>query len=336
MTGLHNWAVWESGEVALDSTQIAYPGSRNFDRVWKDTDRMSNNRVSEDKLQHLAAQAIETLEALLNSRELSPKERADVAFKILEMTGTLPSVKVSQPTGLATNGAAANHATSTVRSATVSEVNGSQTAVAQLATQPRSQFLQAQYIRIDNFLSPQDNARALEIALSHAEEFVATTTTTKAANYRQSSVLYATLFPEFYDFLQQKILKTLPSVLDKLQHPSFPIAKVEMQLTAHNDGCFYKVHNDAGSENTATRELTYVYYFNGEPQKYSGGELRLYDTQLQGNAVIGHEKSKTIEPANNSIVFFNSRCRHEVMPVSCPSQKFEDSRFTLNGWVRRM
>ncbi|WP_333783600.1 hypothetical protein [Nostoc sp. 'Peltigera malacea cyanobiont' DB3992] len=26
---------------------------------------------------------------------------------------------------------------------------------------------------------------------------------------------------------------------------------------------------------------------------------------------------------------------HEVLPVNCPSQAFGDSRFTINGWVRR-
>jgi Rps23 Pro-64 3,4-dihydroxylase Tpa1-like proline 4-hydroxylase len=26
---------------------------------------------------------------------------------------------------------------------------------------------------------------------------------------------------------------------------------------------------------------------------------------------------------------------HEVLRVSCPSQAFADSRFTINGWVRK-
>lgn len=306
---------------------------------------MSNNLASGEQLQHLATQAIDTLETLLKSQELSPLERAEVAFRILEITGTAPQIQASQLSLSDANGGSVSASSGRssagaiqepTRYATASTGNVSQVGGGATATQPRSEFLPASYVRIDNFLSAQENARALEMALTHADDFVASTTTTQAANYRQSSVLYATLFPEFYDFLQQKILRTLPSVLNALKHPSFPIAKVEMQLTAHNDGCFYKVHNDAGSEKTATREFTYVYYFNNTPQQYSGGELRLYDTQLQGDAVIGHDNFKTIEPANNTIVFFNSRCRHEVMPVSCPSQQFEDSRFTLNGWIRRM
>ena len=55
-----------------------------------------------------------------------------------------------------------------------------------------------------------------------------------------------------------------------------------MQLTAHNDGCYYKIHNDAGSEKTANREISYVYYFYQEPKAFSGGELKIYDTELKG------------------------------------------------------
>ncbi|MEO1185168.1 MAG: 2OG-Fe(II) oxygenase, partial [Cyanobacteria bacterium J06636_27] len=117
--------------------------------------------------------------------------------------------------------------------------------------------------------------------------------------------------------------------------PEFSVSHVEMQMTAHNDGAFYKAHTDAGSEKTKTRELTYVYYFYQEPKQFSGGELKIYDTEVQGKKVIQKENSQVIEPRNNSIVFFNSRCKHEVLPISCSSNEFKASRFTLNGWLRR-
>jgi 6-pyruvoyl-tetrahydropterin synthase len=64
-------------------------------------------------------------------------------------------------------------------------------------------------------------------------------------------------------------------------------------------------------------------------------KIRLYETELKAGSAISHNNYKTIEPRNNSIVFFDSRCKHEVMPVCCPSRQFEDGRFTLNGWLRR-
>jgi Rps23 Pro-64 3,4-dihydroxylase Tpa1-like proline 4-hydroxylase len=42
-----------------------------------------------------------------------------------------------------------------------------------------------------------------------------------------------------------------------------------------------------------------------------------------------------IEPANDTLVFFPSWYPHEVLPVSCPSGRFEDSRFAINCWVHR-
>ncbi|MBE9012911.1 2OG-Fe(II) oxygenase, partial [Pseudanabaenaceae cyanobacterium LEGE 13415] len=47
------------------------------------------------------------------------------------------------------------------------------------------------------------------------------------------------------------------------------------------------------------------------------------------------ESYQEIQPINNSIIFFPSHFLHEVLPVSCPSRQFADSRFTLNGWIRR-
>ncbi|HEY2383822.1 MAG TPA: proline hydroxylase, partial [Terriglobia bacterium] len=35
------------------------------------------------------------------------------------------------------------------------------------------------------------------------------------------------------------------------------------------------------------------------------------------------------------IVFFPCEQLHEITSVKCPSQLFADSRFTLNGWLRR-
>jgi Rps23 Pro-64 3,4-dihydroxylase Tpa1-like proline 4-hydroxylase len=66
-----------------------------------------------------------------------------------------------------------------------------------------------------------------------------------------------------------------------------------------------------------------------------GGELVLYDARIENNHYVKAQSFKTIEPRNNSIVFFQSFYLHEVLPVSCPSKTFSDSRFTVNGWVRK-
>lgn len=194
-------------------------------------------------------------------------------------------------------------------------------------------IIPSKYVQIDNFLSTEETSRLLNFVLNQEKAFVPTSTSTNDINYRRSRALYD--FPEFSELIVERIQKAIPDVLSKLSLPFFPISQIEAQLTAHNDGNYYKVHNDNGSTDTATRELTYVYYFYQTPKPFTGGELLIYDSKIENGFFVGAETFKTVDPRNNSIVFFLSRCLHEVLPVQCPSQAFADSRFTINGWVRR-
>jgi Rps23 Pro-64 3,4-dihydroxylase Tpa1-like proline 4-hydroxylase len=191
----------------------------------------------------------------------------------------------------------------------------------------------SKYLQLDNFLSAADHQRLLNYVIEREAEFVPTTTFTGEVNYRESVVLYS--FSEFSELITQRLHQVLPQVFEQLGVAPFPVSQIEAQLTAHNDGQFYKVHNDNGSHDTATRELTYVYYFYREPKPFTGGELVIYDSAIQNNYYIQADTFKTVEPRNNSIVFFLSRYMHEVLPIHCPSQTFSDSRFTINGWIRR-
>lgn len=193
--------------------------------------------------------------------------------------------------------------------------------------------LSSNYVQIDNFFSAPEYEQLIKYVLAKESNFVSTSTSTNDVNYRHSMVLYS--FSEFAELIVHKIHKIMPDVMSKLGMSSFPISQIESQLTSHNDGNYYKIHNDNGSPDTATRELTYVYYFNREPKRFSGGELLIYDSKIENNFYVQAESFKTIEPRNNSIVFFFSRYMHEVLPVQCPSKAFADSRFTINGWVRR-
>ena len=196
-------------------------------------------------------------------------------------------------------------------------------------------ILPSQYVQIDNFLTQEEKDQLLAYTWQRELAFVGTSTTTNSQHYpdyRNSQVLYS--FPEFNELIVSRIQAILPDITNKLGIPLISISQIEAQLTAHNDGDYYKVHNDNGSSETATRQLTYVYYFYREPKPFSGGELLIYDSKIENNYYVKAESFKTVEPRNNSIVFFLSRYLHEVLPVSCPSKAFTDSRFTINGWVR--
>ena len=114
-----------------------------------------------------------------------------------------------------------------------------------------------------------------------------------------------------------------------------PIAGVEAQITASNDGDFFRFHNDNGSEKVAQRYLTFVYFFQREPRQFEGGELRIHDARLEGQDYVSEGSYQTITPRQNQIVFFPCELMHEVTAVNCPSKLFADGRFTLNGWLLR-
>lgn len=191
----------------------------------------------------------------------------------------------------------------------------------------------AQFLQIDHFLANEDRLNLLEYVLDREADFVPTSTATGDLDYRKSWILYH--FEAYENWMIQKITPFLPRLFDAWKIEPFAISQIEIQLTAHNNGHYYKIHNDNGSPDAATRTISYVYYFNREPTNFSGGALRLYDMRIENGHYVQAETYRDIQPVNNRIVFFPSHCLHEVLPISCRSRNFADSRFTLNGWVRR-
>jgi SM-20-related protein len=192
---------------------------------------------------------------------------------------------------------------------------------------------------LDEFLVAQEWVGLLRYTLQHRDRFTDSGILDAGGNdrtddgYRRSQVLYDLDY--CHEMFADRIMTFLPHVLARLHLPLFPVSHFEIQLTATNDGQFFRQHKDDDSDTVRSRVLTFVYYFYREPKSFRGGALRLYDTNLdqQGNVTPGD--SQTIHPMQNQIVFFPSDCLHEVLPVECPSREFVHSRFTVNGWVHR-
>jgi Rps23 Pro-64 3,4-dihydroxylase Tpa1-like proline 4-hydroxylase len=149
---------------------------------------------------------------------------------------------------------------------------------------------------------------------------------------RRSWVLYDV--GDIQPFFAGRVLQYLPQLLDGLGHVHFAVRDIELQVTASNDGEFFRPHTDCGQNAVESREITFVYFCHREPRPFTGGELRLYDSVDPG-AFGSDVDVHVIEPTQNSIVFFPSQYVHEVAPLSCPSGQFADSRITFNGWLHR-
>jgi Rps23 Pro-64 3,4-dihydroxylase Tpa1-like proline 4-hydroxylase len=198
---------------------------------------------------------------------------------------------------------------------------------------PRSAIEQAPYVRIPGFLSDEENRAVLDFAIRKQPDYEASKVDTGLPDYRRSRVLMR-LEDLGVDF-DGRVREIVPDALSYFGIPVPAGSKLETQLATHNEGGYYRIHNDNGSPRTATRVLTYVYYFHRQPIAFKGGQLRLYDTRLESSRQRPAETFVEIEPENNMLLLFPSRLMHEVLPTYCSSRDFADGRFTLNGWVRR-
>jgi Rps23 Pro-64 3,4-dihydroxylase Tpa1-like proline 4-hydroxylase len=204
----------------------------------------------------------------------------------------------------------------------------------------RPAVLPAKSCVLDEFLAPQEVADLTRFTLEHEGDFstsevVSPTAERGVINYehRRSRVLMD--LPHFQDLVLQRIKAVLPDVLQNLGMEEFSITDVEAQITASNDGDFFRFHSDNTNERVASRYLTFVYFFQREPRQFEGGELRIHDARLEDGVYVSEGSYQTIVPQQNQIVFFPCELLHEITPVKCPSRLFADSRFTLNGWLRR-
>ncbi len=194
-------------------------------------------------------------------------------------------------------------------------------------------------VLLDEFLVAQEWAGLLQYTLRRGGEFTGSGVLDAGGasrtddGYRRSQVLYELHRCE--NLFIDRIRSYLPHILARLHMPPFPVSRFELQLTATNDGQFFKPHRDDDSNSVRTRAITFVYYFYQEPRAFRGGALRIYDSQLDESGNLSAGQFQTIHPAQNQIVFFPSDCLHEVLPVECSSGELADSRFTVNGWIHR-
>lgn len=194
-----------------------------------------------------------------------------------------------------------------------------------------------------NFLTRQELLGLMEYTLAHEADFtpgsIIPNEETEGAlvpDYRRSRVLFE--FGEYRTLIEERILAVLPSVLRALRRDPFPLWYIDSQITASNDGDFYKAHRDNGAPEPVDiplRQISYVYYFHSEPKAFSAGHLRFLDWAGGELENLEPENPGTITPRQNTIVFFPSSYEHEVLPVICRSRRFANSRFTANGWLIR-
>jgi Rps23 Pro-64 3,4-dihydroxylase Tpa1-like proline 4-hydroxylase len=202
------------------------------------------------------------------------------------------------------------------------------------------EMVRAQCVVLDEFLAPQELEELVSYTLQREAEFQSSELVSPSGepgmidhDHRRSRVLMD--LGKHEEIILDRIRGVLPRVLDQLGIEQFPVTQVESQITASNDGDFFRAHSDDSEEIIASRRITFVYFFHGEPRPFEGGELRLHDSHREGGLQVSSGSYQTVVPQQNQIVFFPCSLLHEITPVECRSRAFADSRFTLNGWLHK-
>jgi SM-20-related protein len=195
-------------------------------------------------------------------------------------------------------------------------------------TQPVPLPTRPLHVEIENFLPAEENAELLQYAIENRDRYKPGSVTSNEPGYRKSEVLFEVAASKWKEIFASRLRLLMPHVIRTLAVAEFTPGDFEIQLTASNDGAYFKPHADSGDYATNFRHVTFVYYLHRMPKPFLGGNLAIYATEQ--SAVPAY----SIEPRNNTLVMFRSPLRHEVEPVHCPTHAFADGRFTVNGWFR--
>ena len=198
-------------------------------------------------------------------------------------------------------------------------------------TPPTPDVWPAPFVRVRNFLPPDEHAALLALMLAGREHFSqpalvgAGYVNPKTRNNSEADDrIREQVRPGFEPRLRELVGKALP----RLGMGSLGAYRMSLQVRTYQTGEFYNAHTDFDAGDPTPRLINYVYYLHRRPKSFSGGDLLLHDGLVAGPFT-------RIEPLDNSIVLFPSRILHEVTVVECDPGDFGSGRFSVNGALRK-
>lgn len=188
------------------------------------------------------------------------------------------------------------------------------------------------HLLVEDFLPEDQRAGLLRWALDSRERFRAAGTDQGVHAAARDALSLRDLGP-WAEPLRARAMTHLPGWIARLKVTPFEASLVELELVAHNHGAHFTIHSDTYRSDQPARGdrmLSAVYYLHDAPRRFAGGALRLH--RLGAGA---GDPGVDVSPETGRLVVFPSWWPHEVMPVTCESRAFEDSRFSLNCWLYR-
>jgi Rps23 Pro-64 3,4-dihydroxylase Tpa1-like proline 4-hydroxylase len=173
------------------------------------------------------------------------------------------------------------------------------------------------HVVVDDVL-PEDKLQQLRVAVSREPH-----TPNVDHFYEMMGSGLPVLHPVLFDFATAL---GAPDALGAIEAISGKrLGSVEMRSYVYLAGSFLLPHSDCRSD--LDRRVAYAYYLL--PRETSvGGELELYECDLEGDEVVATRSSTVIEPRGNRLVIFDvsPTTLHQVREVT------HGGRVSLSGW----
>jgi SM-20-related protein len=192
-----------------------------------------------------------------------------------------------------------------------------------------------------NVLGPPTVAELLQHVARHEADFKPAVIRNRRSGERrvdpgQRDCLFLGDLGSFKPMIDSFIRGSIPKMLAELQLGEATVEPREFEICAYGDGGHFGAHVDTNELTDRVRVMSCVYYFAASPQRFSGGELRLYGFPVRpAEGATVAPAFVDIAPQTDNLVVFPSWMRHEVLPVRVPSGAWADRRFSINCWVLR-
>ena len=197
---------------------------------------------------------------------------------------------------------------------------------------PPSGVWPAPFVYIENFLPPTEHERVLAIALSLAPRFAKARLgrgEQRSVNEskRRGLAIEAVGCDALTALLVPRVRPLLSSIQERLLlGPNAPqFGNIDLAAYPHGGGG--NAHSDGGPRPYPQLRLNAVYFFHHQPLAFTGGDLLLYDTDIE-NGIPSRFAFSRIAPKSNSLVLLPPSYFHGVTRVASRSSALRDARLS--------
>lgn len=195
---------------------------------------------------------------------------------------------------------------------------------------PDKGFAPSPFYRQENFLSRTVHDDLLSFAKQSEENFLPSpvyygNSAKGLSDPEFRSSREAILPSHLIDPLWEDVKALVPALCRNFMMPEFKPNSARLRMVHYGDGDYGKAHKDDCGD---LQGITAVYYLSFPQAAFEGGDFILFDMNKEKDE-LDRARFTQIPFADNQLIAFPNNVFHEILPVSCPGNRFEDGRFTI-------